>query len=81
MLVIGSHIRAGTPRQPRPAESDAPPAADRDFMVSVAGGWHVHLDILADHLNGRVLPPFGRPMQGSQPNTERGFRQSERDDS
>ena len=32
--------------------------ADRDFMVSVAGGWHVHLDILADHLNGRVPPPF-----------------------
>lgn len=32
--------------------------ADRDFMVSVAGGWHVHLDILADHLNGRTPPPF-----------------------
>jgi uncharacterized protein YndB with AHSA1/START domain len=32
--------------------------ADRDFMVSVAGGWHVHLDILADHLNGCMPPPF-----------------------
>jgi uncharacterized protein YndB with AHSA1/START domain len=31
---------------------------DRDMLVSVAGGWHIHLEILADHLNGRVPPPF-----------------------
>jgi uncharacterized protein YndB with AHSA1/START domain len=27
-------------------------------MTSVAGGWHTHLDILADHLHGRVPQPF-----------------------
>jgi uncharacterized protein YndB with AHSA1/START domain len=31
---------------------------DRDMLVSVSGGWHIHLEILADHLNGRVPPPF-----------------------
>lgn len=28
------------------------------IMVSVAGGWHTHLGILVDHLNGRVPQPF-----------------------
>ena len=27
-------------------------------MQSVAGGWHTHLGILVDHLNGRVPQPF-----------------------
>jgi uncharacterized protein YndB with AHSA1/START domain len=27
-------------------------------MLSVAGGWHTHLGILVDHLNGRTPPPF-----------------------
>lgn len=31
--------------------------ADRAAMVNVAGGWHAHLGLLADHLNGR--PPRG----------------------
>jgi uncharacterized protein YndB with AHSA1/START domain len=31
---------------------------DRTTMVSVAGGWHTHLGILADHLNGVEPPNF-----------------------
>jgi len=31
---------------------------DRAIMVSVAGGWHTHLGILVDHLNGREPRPF-----------------------
>lgn len=31
---------------------------DRKAMVSVAGGWHAHLGILIDHLNGREPKPF-----------------------
>jgi uncharacterized protein YndB with AHSA1/START domain len=27
-------------------------------MLSVAGGWHTHLGILVDHLNGRTPEPF-----------------------
>lgn len=27
-------------------------------MLSVAGGWHTHLGILVDHLNGRTPQPF-----------------------
>lgn len=30
----------------------------RSEMVSVAGGWHTHLGILVDHMNGRVPQPF-----------------------
>jgi uncharacterized protein YndB with AHSA1/START domain len=32
--------------------------ADRAGMVSVAGGWHAHLGILADNLDGREPRPF-----------------------
>lgn len=32
--------------------------ADRAAMLSVAGGWHTHLDILAALLNGAVPLPF-----------------------
>lgn len=31
---------------------------DRAQMLSVAGGWHTHLDILADRLQGRAPRPF-----------------------
>lgn len=31
---------------------------DLPKMVSVASGWHTHLDILADHLSGRNPRPF-----------------------
>ena len=31
---------------------------DRAAMVSVAGGWHTHLGILLDHLEGREPRPF-----------------------
>jgi uncharacterized protein YndB with AHSA1/START domain len=31
---------------------------DRAGMVSVAGGWHAHLGILADNLDGREPRPF-----------------------
>ena len=32
----------------------------RKGMLSVAGGWHVHLDILEARLEGREPPPFWR---------------------
>jgi hypothetical protein len=32
--------------------------ADRVGMVSVAGGWHAHLGVLADNLAGREPRPF-----------------------
>jgi uncharacterized protein YndB with AHSA1/START domain len=31
---------------------------DRANMISVAGGWHAHIGILIDHLNGRAPPGF-----------------------
>jgi uncharacterized protein YndB with AHSA1/START domain len=31
---------------------------ERGEMISVAGGWHTHLCILADHLEGRTPKPF-----------------------
>jgi uncharacterized protein YndB with AHSA1/START domain len=31
---------------------------DAKMMLHVAGGWHTHLGILVDHLNGRVPKPF-----------------------
>lgn len=31
---------------------------DRDTALSVAGGWHAHLDILADNLKGEKPRPF-----------------------
>lgn len=32
--------------------------ADRAAMVSVASGWHTHVELLTDLLNGRELPGF-----------------------
>ena len=32
--------------------------ASREDMISVAGGWHAHLEILVEHLNGRTPPGF-----------------------
>ena len=31
---------------------------DRERIVSVASGWHTHVDILVDHLNSREPRPF-----------------------
>jgi uncharacterized protein YndB with AHSA1/START domain len=31
---------------------------DRDILISVGAGWHTHLDILVDHLNGRTPKGF-----------------------
>ncbi len=31
---------------------------DREQTLSVAGGWHTHLDILVDRLDGRTSPGF-----------------------
>jgi uncharacterized protein YndB with AHSA1/START domain len=31
---------------------------DRASMLSVSGGWHTHLGILIDHLNGKEPEPF-----------------------
>ena len=32
--------------------------ATRSAKLSVAGGWHTHLGVLVDHLNGRQPRPF-----------------------
>lgn len=32
--------------------------ADRAEFISAAGGWHTHLDILVDHLEGKTPKPF-----------------------
>jgi uncharacterized protein YndB with AHSA1/START domain len=31
---------------------------DRKDLLGVSGGWHSHLDILVEHLNGRTAPAF-----------------------
>jgi uncharacterized protein YndB with AHSA1/START domain len=31
---------------------------DREGMLEVSGGWHVHLDILEAKINGQMPPPF-----------------------
>lgn len=31
---------------------------DRKDLLGVAGGWHAHLDVLVEHLNGRTAPGF-----------------------
>lgn len=35
----------------------------RDTLRSVAGGWHTHLDILADRLHGRAPPNFWKTYE------------------
>ena len=35
----------------------------RDTLRSVAGGWHTHLDILADRLHGRASPNFWKTYE------------------
>ncbi|MBK9176225.1 MAG: SRPBCC family protein [Flavobacteriales bacterium] len=30
----------------------------RNDLLGVSGGWHTHLDVLAEHLNGRTAPGF-----------------------
>ena len=32
--------------------------SDRDVLTGVGGGWHTHLDIMVDKLNGREPQPF-----------------------
>ena len=32
--------------------------ASHDKMVSTASGWHTHLAIMVEHINGRATPPF-----------------------
>lgn len=32
--------------------------ADYDKKISTAAGWHTHLDIMVEHINGRATPPF-----------------------
>ena len=36
---------------------------NRTEMVSVASGWHVHVGVLIDHLNGRELKPFWSTLE------------------
>jgi uncharacterized protein YndB with AHSA1/START domain len=44
---------------------------DRATMTSVAGGWHTHLGILADHLAGREPRPFWSTHAGLEADYER----------
>lgn len=44
---------------------------DRDEMVSVAGGWHAHLGILIDRLEGREPPNFWRAHDGLEAEYDR----------
>jgi uncharacterized protein YndB with AHSA1/START domain len=39
---------------------------DRGTLVGVSGGWHTHLGILADRLNGRTPQPFWRMHELAQ---------------
>jgi len=38
--------------------------ADRKAMLSVSGGWHIHLDVLRDNLEGRKPRPFWSTFAG-----------------
>ncbi len=37
---------------------------DQKDLLSVSGGWHAHLDILVDHMNGRISPAFWEKHTG-----------------
>ena len=47
----------------------------REDRVSVASGWHTHLAILIDHLNGRVAPNFWTSYERNRGEYERRFPQ------
>ena len=44
---------------------------NRDETLSVSGGWHVHLDILAARLEGRVPPSIWRSLAMVEPEYDR----------
>ena len=37
--------------------------ANRAALVDVSGGWHIHLRVLADELNGRPKQPFWSELE------------------
>ena len=39
---------------------------DRSSMVNVGAGWHTHLDVLSDRLNGRSSPAFWTLYSGME---------------
>ncbi|WP_375766316.1 SRPBCC family protein [Archangium gephyra] len=45
----------------------------REDRVSVASGWHTHLAILIDHLNGRVAPNFWTSYERNKDEYEKRF--------
>ena len=47
----------------------------REDRVSVASGWHTHLAIMIDHLNGRVAPNFWTTYERNRDEYERRFPQ------
>jgi uncharacterized protein YndB with AHSA1/START domain len=49
---------------------------NRDQMLSVAGGWHTHLDILADRLHDRPPPGFWRTHTRLEAEYERRLAQA-----
>jgi uncharacterized protein YndB with AHSA1/START domain len=47
--------------------------AGREAMVSVGAGWHTHLAILADRLDGRAPPPFWGAHAAAEEDIARAF--------
>jgi len=45
----------------------------KDQVLSVSGGWHTHLDILADILDGRDARPFWKSHTANEAEYERRF--------
>ena len=37
---------------------------NQNDLLGVSGGWHTHLDVLVEHLNGRIAPAFWSKMDG-----------------
>ena len=46
---------------------------NRQEMIGVAGGWHVHVDILLDQLNGRVPKPFWSKIESLEAEYDKRF--------
>ena len=44
---------------------------NRQEMIGVASGWHVHVDILNDQLNGRIPKPFWSKIESLEAEYEK----------
>ena len=46
---------------------------NRQEMVNIAGGWHVHVGVLDDQLNGREPQPFWSKLEKLEPEYDKRF--------